>query len=181
VRREDSRGDARAEALFLEASIPLQRDEAITGVTILAPVRIRLHDRARLRTDGMLTLAATSGIAAAGLYADGELILRQREPLRVADGFLDPTGGNDLVDFARVYAQSDVAPAEVLKRYHDRNYTVQFQPDVAWVPETGLGPRAAAADGLAATGAIAAASDGGFPALRRPRAFSVRVYARVSP
>lgn len=126
LRKEDSRGDARADALFLEASIPMQRDEVITGVSAAAPLRVRLHDRARLRTDALMVMHAQSGAPAASLYADGELVLRQRQPLRVADGFLDPTGGNDLVDFARVYGQAEVSPEQLLRRYHDRNFTVQF-------------------------------------------------------
>lgn len=52
---------------------------------------------------------------------------------------------------------------------------------MAWTPETGSGPRPYGAEGLALTGTAAAAAEAAFPALRRTRAFSMRMYARVSP
>jgi Transmembrane protein 231 len=171
ARAEDDFGDGRPDRLFLRVSVPLADSEVATGASLVTRLVARLHDRAALEFDSLLTVSSRSGAPGRGLTAVGELRLLQRSPVPVAGGYWAPYLNEPVWDLAGAESSADLDLAALEKRNAARNFSLVLQgASPVWHTEADFRPVAP----------DATAFDTGFEALAaRPRSFDFEVVAHV--
>ena len=155
VSEDDLNHDGKADVvrLKLDASFPRGRSGApfeVRGFKLLAEFDYAMRRAVHMDMKGAPLVAASSGVAAAGLYADGTLALRQVAPL---DDYGTRTtydapmlgSGSESAAFdapasgavGLLQASGNVGPslARLVASSLDRNETLHFAPDaVLWHP-----------------------------------------------
>ncbi|CAM9611948.1 unnamed protein product, partial [Ectocarpus sp. 13 AM-2016] len=124
----DTNGDGLTDRFAINARLPLDEDEQVHSVKMLAFFRTRLRDRARVEIDTAAYVQHQGALAGASMQVDGDMALRQTWPLSVYGGYTYPYRDDPILDPSSITSAHQILFSSLLARYAARNTTLDFQP-----------------------------------------------------
>ncbi|CAN0345140.1 unnamed protein product [Ascophyllum nodosum] len=124
----DTNSDGLVDRLVLNARLPLNSDEEVTSVKMLAFFRTRLRDRVRMEMDNLAYFEGGSTLAGEALRVEGNFRLRQTWPLSVYGGYTYPYVDDPLLDPGTLTSAHEVLFSTLLGRQAARNSKFFYKP-----------------------------------------------------
>lgn len=137
---DDANLDGAPEAVHVDMSLPLRAGEQVHGLSAILMFRMDFNTRVKTKLECAAYVDYSAGTPGGSFYADGDMILTQRNPLRVNSGYSNPYRTDPLL------GNSSWAPLSVeelqlphlIGRYRSRNLTARYDNVMAsWTPYGG--------------------------------------------
>lgn len=141
VASKDINGDGNINEFKMSVSVPTSisgQQEGVQRVVIIAFLNYKLHGEAKLDMDSLAILDASTGFPASSLKVVGDLVLSQREPLRVTHSYKTPYTDTPLWNENK--GLDGVQIGSIITNYMERNFTTTFKyPYPMWQMDSSFG------------------------------------------
>eukprot|EP00602_Paraphysomonas_sp_CaronLab_P002171 CAMPEP_0185027820 /NCGR_PEP_ID=MMETSP1103-20130426/13065_1 /TAXON_ID=36769 /ORGANISM="Paraphysomonas bandaiensis, Strain Caron Lab Isolate" /LENGTH=287 /DNA_ID=CAMNT_0027561959 /DNA_START=44 /DNA_END=904 /DNA_ORIENTATION=+ len=130
----DDNRDGLTDRVEIGVRLPLAVGEKITRLDALIFADVRVQEKAKVSFDGAVYITHSSGTAAMGsLEIDGDVVIRQRWPMRAKGGFRSPYDKEPLLPTIYEYTSaSEVSFPAVLRKSAARNLSLSFEPNFSY-------------------------------------------------
>ena len=133
----DTNRDGRVDRFVAEVAMPLLPSEHIYSAQVANLFTVRLKDRARLEFEALAFAEKEAGLPGAGLYVDGDFVLKQTWPLKPIGGYWTPYSDEPLIDPESPTFLEGHIP-RLLAAVAARNYTCDLvKRHESWAPSAG--------------------------------------------
>lgn len=160
----DDNLDDRADSLSFSLKLPLADGERVHRAVVVASLQLAFKERARVTTDTLAVLDASSPLPGSSVSLSGDLVLHQRYPVRSSGGF-SVLSTDDALPLSTASSVTDLSLPSILSTYSARNFTTSLSSSTGgptWVTDT---------SGVTSSSPLASS----------PRAFSASLTIRVPP
>ncbi|KAI8907890.1 transmembrane protein [Gorgonomyces haynaldii] len=128
----DNNADGKPEYLEFNCTMPVFTDEQVLHVRVLFGIQIQLADRVRLMSQGLIWLDHSSPLPGGSLYADGDVVINQRNIMTDKADYIviEP-----VLDFSAVKGMHPEALqwTNIMSTYMARNVITEFNsPPPIW-------------------------------------------------
>mmetsp|Transcript_792 Transcript_792/g.1070 ORF Transcript_792/g.1070 Transcript_792/m.1070 type:complete len:234 (+) Transcript_792:375-1076(+) len=126
---QDDNRDGKLDRLEFGLQMPLTADETIQRVTAILSFDVTISKKAKYNFDAVAYFNYDSGSALATIYADGDLVLRQTQPLSSKGGFKVPYKSESLFPSTTKadLSISDISLQKIMQRSCSRNLSMVYR------------------------------------------------------